>query len=91
MLDVPVFIKGRPAGVLCLEHTGGPRIWQDDELAFAAAVGNMIAVTFEAAERRKLNDILAKRTTELEATNRELEAFQILLSSHAYARNPRSR
>ena len=80
MLDVPIFIKGHLAGVLCLEHTSGPRIWKDDELAFAAAVGNMIAVTFEAAERRALNDVLAQRTTELAATNRELEAFAYSVS-----------
>ena len=55
MLDVPVFIKGRLAGVLCLEHVGGPRLWDDNELAFAAAVGNMIAVTFEAAENAPSN------------------------------------
>jgi GAF domain-containing protein len=33
MLDVPVFIKGRLAGVLCLEHVGEPRVWDDNELA----------------------------------------------------------
>jgi class 3 adenylate cyclase len=56
MLDVPIFIKGQLAGVLCLEHIGGSRVWKEDELAFAAAVGNMIAVTFEAAERRRAED-----------------------------------
>jgi PAS domain S-box-containing protein len=71
MLDVPVFIKGRLAGVLCLEHTGGPRVWQDDELAFAAAVGNMIAVTFEAAERRR---------AEAEAERERERAEELLLN-----------
>ncbi len=56
MLDVPTFVKGQLAGVLCLEHVGGARVWKDDELAFAAAVGNMISVTFEAAERRRAED-----------------------------------
>ena len=71
MLDVPVFIKGRLAGVLCLEHTGEPRVWQDDELAFAAAVGNMIAVTFEAAERRR---------AEAEAERERERAEELLLN-----------
>ena len=71
MLDVPVFIKGRLAGVLCLEHVGGPRVWDDNELAFAAAVGNMIAVTFEAAERRR---------AEAEADRERERAEQLLLN-----------
>jgi PAS domain S-box-containing protein len=71
MLDVPIFIKGQLAGVLCLEHVGGSRIWKDDELAFAAAVGNMIAVTFEAAERRRAED---------EADRERERAEQLLLN-----------
>jgi len=71
MLDVPIFIKGQLAGVLCLEHVGGPRIWKEDELAFAAAVGNMIAITFEAAERRRAED---------EADRERERAEQLLLN-----------
>ena len=71
MLDVPVFIKGRLAGVLCLEHVGGARVWDDNELSFAAAVGNMIAVTFEAADRRR---------AEAEADRERERAEQLLLN-----------
>lgn len=71
MLDVPTFIKGQLAGVLCLEHVGEPRVWKDDELAFAASVGNMIAVTFEAAERRRAED---------EADRERERAEQLLLN-----------
>jgi PAS domain S-box-containing protein len=71
MLDTPIFIKGQLAGVLCLEHVGAPRTWNDDELAFAAAVGNMIAVTFESAERR---------LAEAEAERERDRAEQLLLN-----------
>ncbi len=71
MLDVPIFIKGQLTGVLCLEHVGGSRTWKDDELAFAAAVGNMISVTFEAAERRRAED---------EADRERQRAEQLLLN-----------
>ena len=71
MLDVPTFIKGQLAGVLCLEHVGESRGWKDDELAFAASVGNMIAVTFEAAERRRAED---------EADRERERAEQLLLN-----------
>ncbi|HEY5743778.1 MAG TPA: adenylate/guanylate cyclase domain-containing protein [Terrimicrobiaceae bacterium] len=71
MLDVPIFVTGELAGVLCLEHVGGPRTWKDDELAFGAAVGNMISVTFEAAERRRAED---------EADRERERAEQLLLN-----------
>ncbi|MGH8519090.1 MAG: PAS domain S-box protein, partial [Panacagrimonas sp.] len=51
MLDVPVFADGRPAGVLCHEHVGGPRNWQPDEQLFAGAIAGMVALTLESAER----------------------------------------
>ncbi len=53
MLDVPVFVKGQPAGVLCHEHVGGAREWQPDEQLFAAAIAGMVALAVERAERRQ--------------------------------------
>ena len=31
MLDVPVWVRGRLAGVVCHEHVGGPRAWTFEE------------------------------------------------------------
>ena len=58
MLDVPVFLGGRPAGVLSHEHLGGPRHWQPDEQLFGLAIAGMLALAVERAERRRADERL---------------------------------
>jgi diguanylate cyclase (GGDEF)-like protein/PAS domain S-box-containing protein len=68
MLDVPVIVNGRPAGVLCHEHVGGPREWHADEQLFANAVAGMISLVLERAERRRAEEagaVIAQRNSAL--------------------------
>jgi PAS domain S-box-containing protein len=51
MLDIPILGPGRLHGVVCHEHEGGPRHWQEEEIDFATDVGAMVALVLE-AERR---------------------------------------
>jgi signal transduction histidine kinase len=51
MLDAPIFLEGRVAGVVCHEHIGEPRTWSDAECAFAGAVADNIARLYEERER----------------------------------------
>jgi PAS domain S-box-containing protein len=51
LLDAPVRLSGRVTGVVCLEHTGGPRIWQSDEVAFAGEVADQVAHALANARR----------------------------------------
>ena len=74
MIDVPIWALGELAGVLCLEHVGGPRTWEEDEVAFAAAVGNLIAVTFETAERRRAEQECAKERARADQLQQTLDA-----------------
>jgi PAS domain S-box-containing protein len=48
LLDVPVRWRGRIAGVLCLEHVGGPRAWQLDEVGFALSAADRVTLYLEA-------------------------------------------
>ena len=43
---------GKLAGVLCLEHTGSPRLWSRDEQLFAISVADLLSPTtvFELVE-----------------------------------------
>ncbi|MCC6557042.1 MAG: GAF domain-containing protein, partial [Polyangiaceae bacterium] len=68
MLDVPVRLGGRVAGILCHEHVGLPRAWQDDEQAFAASVSDLVAQVLEARERRRAQDDLRVALALLRAT-----------------------
>ncbi|UXY52553.1 putative bifunctional diguanylate cyclase/phosphodiesterase [Pseudomonas tohonis] len=43
LLDASVRIGGDVVGVLCLEHTGGQRVWQTDEIAFAGELADQFA------------------------------------------------
>jgi PAS domain S-box-containing protein len=53
MLDIPVWRRGKLAGVLCHEHVGGVRTWTTDEEHFALGVGNMISVALESVDRQR--------------------------------------
>jgi len=45
MLDAAVRFEGKVIGVICFEQVGQPRIWQEDEIAFAAACADGLVVT----------------------------------------------
>jgi PAS domain S-box-containing protein len=51
LLDIPILGPGQVHGVVCHEHEGGPRHWQEEEIDFATDVGAMVALVLE-AERR---------------------------------------
>jgi len=44
MLDTPVLVAGKPAGVLCLEHVGAGRRWTPAEQSFAVSVANLVSL-----------------------------------------------
>jgi signal transduction histidine kinase len=50
LLDIPVWVQGKLAGVLCHEHTGAPRRWTASEQQLAIAVAQAVAATLEARE-----------------------------------------
>jgi two-component system, chemotaxis family, CheB/CheR fusion protein len=56
MLDAPVRVHGRMAGVVCHEHVGGPRRWSPEEQGFAASVADLAAFALEAVESRRARE-----------------------------------
>jgi len=58
MLDVPVYIRGELAGVVCNEHVGGERDWTADEQMFAMAVGQLVALAIETQHRASAEEEL---------------------------------
>src|SRR5690606_16347560 len=53
MLDAPVMVDGKLAGVLCLQHVGGPRTWTLGEQTFVVSAANLLAL---ASLQRSLRD-----------------------------------
>lgn len=54
MLDAPVRLQGRLAGVVCHEHVGGARIWTVDEQQFAAWIAAHVELSLESGRRARL-------------------------------------
>jgi signal transduction histidine kinase len=48
ILDVPVWVEGRLAGVLCHEHVGSPRRWSASDQDFAMGAGQVVSSTLAA-------------------------------------------
>jgi diguanylate cyclase (GGDEF)-like protein/PAS domain S-box-containing protein len=60
MMDVPVYVRGALAGVVCHEHVGGARAWTLDEQQFAISIGQMLSLSVESGDRRRAEDALRR-------------------------------
>jgi PAS domain S-box-containing protein len=69
MLDVPVWRRGRLAGVLCHEHVGEDvRTWLTEEQDFALGIANMVSIALEAGDRRRAEEgyaLIARATNDV--------------------------
>ncbi|MGV3522593.1 MAG: response regulator [Candidatus Sericytochromatia bacterium] len=83
MLDVPVLFRGQLRGVVCLEHTGEPRLWNSEDELFCAAVADFLTLTLEAQER-----CLTQRA--LEESERRLSALLANFPGYIYRCPPQS-
>lgn len=52
LLDVPLWVAGHMVGVLCHEHSGGPRTWSSDEETFAYLLASFASLVMELDGRR---------------------------------------
>ncbi|GGD65020.1 ATP-binding protein [Lacimicrobium alkaliphilum] len=66
MLDIPIRHRGKMVGIVCCEHIGGEKQWNQDEQSFAAAMADLVGRAISAKER---NDY----ARQLEETNASLE------------------
>lgn len=58
MLDASIRIDGEVVGILCLEHTGVPRTWQADEIAFAGELADQYAQVLINQQKRSVTSAL---------------------------------
>src|SRR5690606_28851900 len=54
LLDAPVRTAGELLGVICHEHVGPARMWSPEDQAFAASIGDYVAMAYEIDRRRRL-------------------------------------
>jgi signal transduction histidine kinase len=74
LLDAPLYIGGRLAGVFGFQHVGPPREWSLPARNFAASMTDLLSRAFEAVERRKAEERLQRAYEQLRNLARRLEA-----------------
>jgi PAS domain S-box-containing protein len=90
MLDVPVWLDGRVVAVVCHEHVGPPRTWTAEEVGFALSIGNLVALTLEAANRTQAEADLRQAEAEVrkalarEQELNELKSRFVSMTSHEF-------
>jgi diguanylate cyclase (GGDEF)-like protein/PAS domain S-box-containing protein len=84
MLDAPIVVNGRVAGILCHEHIGPARRWHGHEELIAGTLADLVGTAMGAAESARqareleglrigLEHIVKERTEELEASRAGLQ------------------
>ena len=68
MLDAPVFLDGRLAGVVCLEQRGRTREWAHDEIRFAGEIASLLGRFLVSRERSRAIEEQARLSAILDAT-----------------------
>lgn len=58
LLDAPIRAEGEVLGVVCHEHVGSARMWSPEDYAFAGSIGDYVAVAYEIARRREIENRL---------------------------------
>jgi signal transduction histidine kinase/integral membrane sensor domain MASE1 len=74
MLDAPVFLGGRLAGVVSFQHAGAPRDWSLQAQNFAGSMTDLLSRAFESVERRKAEAEVQRAYRQLRNLARRLEA-----------------
>jgi PAS domain S-box-containing protein len=83
MLDVPVWLDGRVVAVVCHEHIGPVRQWTAEEVNFALSIGNLVALTLEAASRAQAEADVRQALAREQDLN-ELKSRFVSMTSHEF-------
>ncbi|MEM9304351.1 MAG: ATP-binding protein, partial [Pseudomonadota bacterium] len=60
VLDAPIRVDGKVAGVLCVEQTVRPRRWTVEEVCFAGSLADFAAISLLASQKRAAEGRLVK-------------------------------
>jgi PAS domain S-box-containing protein len=66
MLDAPIWLGGKMAGVICHEHIGAARRWTLEEQQFTASLADYASLAIEAQHRRRAESELQQAHAGLE-------------------------
>lgn len=58
LMDIPVFVRGRLAGVVCHEHVGPRRVWTSEEQGFGLGIAQLLSLAIANDERARAEEAL---------------------------------
>ena len=67
MLDVPIFLNGQLAGVVCFESTGEKREWDNEDINYARTISDVISLAISSQMRLKAEKKLELKSDLLSA------------------------
>jgi len=83
MLDAPIFLGGKVAGVVCHEHVLEPRTWTNEQRDFASAIADIVAVKIRSAELAQAQAVQRQLSSQLSEIRR-LESLGQLAAGVAH-------
>lgn len=72
-MDIPLFVNGNSMGVVCYENQFEEKYWSNEELLFAKSITDLIAISYQSAERAKNTEILQNQRDEIQLQHNNLE------------------
>ncbi len=80
LLDAPIRSGGRTVGVICNEHSGGPRTWSLEDQNLAASIADVVSLVLEThrlrSTQRAFDESEARFKTLAETTHSAIFAFR---------------
>ncbi len=86
MLDTAILVFGKLRGVVCIEHSGEPRMWESDEITFAEEISAQLSQLYSNAARVRSDKQRRDLQERLERAER-MEALGILAGGVAHDLN----
>ena len=68
LLDAPIWLDGEMVGVVCHEHLGEPRVWRDEDIAFAGSMGDFAAMALSQNRYQQVEAARERLTRIIDAT-----------------------
>lgn len=68
LLDAPIWLNGQWIGVICHEHSGEPRAWRDEDVAFAGSMSDFAAMAFSQRRYQQVESVRDRLARIIEMT-----------------------